>query len=62
MYFFFPAFSPASLTELFSFRYGLKDLFPLIHVLDRSKNDDVTSSRRDVDSRGRVRAVQGRMK
>ena len=35
-------FSPASLTELCSFCYGLKDLFPLIDnlivvVLDRSK-------------------------
>ena len=41
MFFFLP-FSPASLTELCSFRYGLKDLLPLIDnlivvVLDRSK-------------------------
>ena len=37
--FFFP-FSPASLTELCPFFYGLKDLFPLINdlvVSDRSK-------------------------
>ena len=40
--FFFWLFSPASLTELCPFCYGLKDLFPMIDglivvVLDRSK-------------------------
>ena len=61
-------FSLMSLTsELCSltFWYGLKDLFTLLKLVDKviltSKTDDVTSSRKDVDSHGRLLkwAVQG---
>ena len=61
-------FSLMSLTsELCSltFWYGLKDLFTLHKLVDKviltSKTDDVTSSRKDVDSHGRLLewAVQG---
>ena len=57
---FFP-FSPASLTELCSFCYGLKDLFPLIDdlmvlVLDRSK----LMMSQAVDGTWAVAAVQRR--
>ena len=57
--------SPVSLSELCSFWYGLKDLLTLHTllvkvVLDR-KTDDVTKGRKDVDSHGRLQAVQGRM-
>ena len=54
-------FSLMSLTsELCSltFWYGLKDLFTLHKLVDKviltSKTDDVTSSRKDVDSHGRL--------
>ena len=61
-------FSVMSLTsELCSltFWYGLKDLFTLHKLVDKviltSKTDDVTSSRKDVDSHGWLLkwAVQG---
>ena len=59
-------FSLMSLTsELCSltFWYGLKDLFTLHKLVDKviltSKTDDVTSSRKDVDSHGQLWAVQG---
>ena len=61
-------FSLMSLTsELCSltFWYGLKDLFTLHKLVDKviltSKTDDVTSSRKDVHSHGRLLkwAVQG---
>ena len=48
-----------------TFWYGLKDLFTLHKLVDKviltSKTDDVTSSRKDVDSHGRLLkwAVQG---
>ena len=61
----FLPFSPVSLTELYSFWGGLKDLFTLHTLADKLsltiKTDEVTSSRRDVDLLGRLRAVQGHM-
>ena len=53
--------SPVSLTELCSFWYGLKDLFPLHKLAKKVKTDDVTKGRKDLDPHGRLRAVQGRM-
>ena len=51
--------SPVSLTELCSFWYGLKDLFTLHKLAD--KVVDITKGRKDVDSHGWLRVVQGRM-
>ena len=48
-----------SLTELCSFWYGLKDLFTLHKLAD--KVVDITKGRKDVDSHGWLRVVQGRM-
>ena len=51
--------SLVSLTELCSFWYGLKDLFTLHKLAD--KVVDITKGRKDVDSHGWLRVVQGRM-
>ena len=51
--------SPASLTESWSFWYGLKDLFTLHKLADKDltvKTDDVTSGSGDVNLHRRFRA------
>ena len=55
----FLAISPASLTESYSFWYGLKDLFTLYKLADKVvlvtiKTDDVTSAKRDVNPHRRL--------
>ena len=61
----FLPFSPVSLTESCSCWYDLKDSCTLHKSEDKivlvGKTDDVTSGRRDLDPRGRLPAVQGRM-
>ena len=61
----FLPFSLASLTELCSFWYGLKDLFTLPKLADKVvltiKSDDVTSGRKKVDPHWRLRVAQGRV-
>ena len=55
--------SLVSLTELYSFWYGLKDLFTLHKLADKVsltvKTDDVTKGRKDADPHGQLQAVQG---
>ena len=55
--------SPVSLTQLYSFWYGLKDLFTLHKLADKVsltvKTDDVTKGRKDANPHGRLQAVQG---
>ena len=58
----FFAFSQVSLTESYSFWYGLKDLFTLHKLVDKVvltvKTDDITGDRGHVDPHGQLQAVQ----
>ena len=60
-------FSPASLTESYSFWIGLKVLVPSDTLDDKDrlsltiKTDDITSSRKDVDPLGQLQVAQGVM-
>ena len=62
----FPFFLVSLMSELYSFWYGLKDLFTLHKLLNAKlcltiKTDDVTSSRKDVDSHRCLQVAQGQM-
>ena len=63
IYMVFCRFSLVSLTELWSFWYGLKDLFTLHKSADKVifnyQTDDVTSGRKDVDPHKRSRRLRG---
>ena len=60
-------FSPASLTESYSFWIGLKVLVPLDTLDDKDrlsltiKTDDIIWGRRDMDQQRQLRVVQGRI-